>query len=52
MYMKLHLFGGKKMAFIGSIISTLIKMAVIGAVAFGGIMLGKTLRNKKQDKDA
>ena len=39
------------MAFIGYVISTLIKMVVIGAVAFGGIMLGKMLRNKKQEKD-
>ena len=50
--MKVTFIGGKKMAFIGSVISTVIKMAVIGAVAFGGIMLGKTLRNKKQDKEA
>lgn len=40
------------MAFIGSIISTIIKMVIIGAVAFGGIVLGKTLRRKKEEKDA
>ena len=40
------------MAFIGAIIETVIKMVIVGAVAFGGIVLGKTLRNKKQQKDA
>lgn len=40
------------MAFIGSIISTIIKMIIIGAVAFGGIVLGKTLRRKKEEKEA
>ena len=40
------------MAFIGAIIETVIKMVIVGAVAFGGIILGKTLRNKKQQKDA
>lgn len=40
------------MAFIGSIISTIIKMIIVGAVAFGGIVLGKTLRRKKEEKEA
>ena len=40
------------MAFIGSIISTIIKMIIIGAVAFGGIVLGKSLRRKKEEKEA
>ena len=40
------------MAFIGSIISTIIKMIIIGAVAFGGIVLGKTLRRKKEEKES
>ncbi len=39
------------MAFIGAIIETVIKMVIVGAVAFGGIVLGKTLRNKKQEKE-
>ena len=39
------------MAFIGSIISTIIKMIIVGAVAFGGIVLGKTLRRKKEEKE-
>ena len=29
------------MAFLGAIIETIIKMVIIGAFAFGGIMLGK-----------
>jgi len=35
------------MAFIATLFQTLIKMIVIGAVAFGGIILGKKLRDKK-----
>lgn len=37
--------------FFGSLITTIIKMAVIAAVAFGGILLGKHLRTKKDEKD-
>ena len=39
------------MAFLGTLIETLIKMVIIGAVAFGGIVLGKKLRDNK-DKNA
>lgn len=39
------------MTFIASLIQTLFKMIVIGAVAFGGILLGKYLRKKKDEKD-
>ncbi len=39
------------MAFLGAIIETIIKMIIIGAFAFGGIMLGKYLRKKKDEKD-
>ncbi len=35
------------MAFIATLLQTIIKMIVIGAVAFGGIILGKKLRDKK-----
>ena len=37
------------MAFIAALIQTLFKMIIVGAVAFGGIMLGKKLRNKKDE---
>ena len=40
------------MAFLATLIQTLFKMVVVGAVAFGGIILGKKLRNKKDKKDA
>ena len=33
------------MAFIASLFQTIIKMAVVGAVAFGGIILGKKLKD-------
>ena len=39
------------MAFLGAIIETIIKMIIIGAFAFGGVMLGKYLRKKKDEKD-
>lgn len=39
------------MTFIATLIQTLFKMIVIGAVAFGGIVLGKYLRKKKDEKD-
>lgn len=44
--------GGNKMAFIGALIQTILKMVIVGAVAFGGIILGKTLRKKKDEKNA
>ena len=39
------------MAFIAVLVKTLIKMIIITAVAFGGILLGKYLRKKKEEKD-
>ena len=38
------------MAFIVTLIQTLFKLLVIGGVAFGGIMLGKFIRKKVDDK--
>lgn len=38
------------MAFFSSLIGYLFKMVVIGAVAFGGILLGKKLRDNKDAK--
>lgn len=35
------------MAFLGALIESLIKMVIVGAFAFGGIVLGKKLKNKK-----
>ena len=40
------------MAFLGALIQTVIKMVIVGAVAFGGVVLGKKLRNKKDQKNA
>ena len=40
------------MAFLGALFQTLFKMVVIGAVAFGGVILGKKLRNNKDNKNA
>ena len=37
--------------FLATLIETLIKMVIIGAAAFGGIMLGKYLRKKKDEQD-
>ena len=37
--------------FIATLIETLIKMVIIGAFAFAGIMLGRYLRKKKDEKD-
>lgn len=34
-----------------TLIETLIKMLIVGAAAFGGIQLGKYLRNRKDAKD-
>ena len=39
------------MAFLAAIIETLFKMIIIGAVAFGGVQLGRYLRKKKDEKD-
>lgn len=39
------------MTFLATLIQTIIKMLIIGAVAFGGILLGKYLRKKKDEKD-
>ena len=38
------------MAFFAALIQTLFKMVVVGAVAFGGIILGKILKDKKNKK--
>ena len=38
------------MAFITALIQTLFKLVVIGAVAFGGILLGKHIRKIVDDK--
>lgn len=37
--------------FLTALIEVIIKMVIIGAVAFGGIMLGRYLRKKKDEKD-
>lgn len=39
------------MAFFATIISTLIKMAVIAAAAFVGILAGRKLRSRKEQKE-
>jgi hypothetical protein len=39
------------MAFLATLIQTIIRMVIIAAVAFGGILLGKYLRAKKDEKD-
>ena len=39
------------MAFLSVLIETVIKMIIIGAVGFGGILLGQYLRKKKDEKD-
>jgi len=38
------------MAFIATLIQTILKMVIVAAVAFGGIVLGKKLRDKKDSK--
>lgn len=38
------------MTFIAALIQTLFKLVVISTVAFGGILLGKFLRNKVDNK--
>ncbi len=40
------------MTFLGTIIETVIKMIIVGAVAFGGILLGKHLRKKHDEKQS
>ena len=40
------------MAFLGVLVKTIIKMVIVGAFAFGGIISGKKLRQKKEQKDA
>jgi len=40
------------MAFLATLIETVIKMVIIGAVAFGGIHLGKYLRKKHDEKES
>ena len=37
--------------FFSTLMQTLFKMVVLAAVAFGGIMLGKKLRDNKDAKD-
>lgn len=37
--------------FLTALMEALIKMIIIGAVAYGGIMLGRYLRKKKDEKD-
>ena len=39
------------MKFLSVLFETVIKMAFIGAVAYGGICLGRYLRKKKDEKD-
>ena len=36
--------------FLATLIETLVKMLIIGAFAYGGIMLGRYLRKKKDEK--
>ncbi|MCB7303504.1 hypothetical protein NE683_03290 [Bariatricus massiliensis] len=40
------------MAFFSTLISTVLKMIFIAAVAFGGILTGKHLRERKNAKSA
>lgn len=40
------------MEFVATLIQTVIKMIIVGAFAFGGIMLGKNLRKRKDEKAA
>lgn len=37
--------------FLSTLVQTLFKMVVLAAVAFGGIVLGKKLRDNKDAKD-
>ncbi len=38
------------MEFLQAIMETLVKMIIVGAFAFAGIMLGRLLRNKKDKR--
>ena len=40
------------MEFIGAVIETVIKMVIVGAVAFGGILLGKNLRKRHDENNS
>lgn len=40
------------MTFLATLFQTLVKMVIIAAAAFGGILLGKFLRKKKDEKDS
>lgn len=40
------------MEFVAVLFQTIVKMLVIGAVAFGGICLGKKLRDRKDEKES
>ena len=40
------------MAFLGVLIETIIKMVIVGSVAFGGICLGRHLRKKHDEKQS
>lgn len=40
------------MAFWATLIQTLIKMVIVGAGAFGGIKLGKMMRDRKDAKES
>ncbi len=39
------------MAFLAVLIKTIIKMLIIGVAALGGVVVGKYLRKKKDEKD-
>ena len=43
--------GGIYMEFWSTLILTLIKMVIVGGTAFGGILLGKKLRERKNEKE-
>lgn len=40
------------MVFWATLIRTIIKMIIVGAFALGGLMLGRYLRRRKEDKKA
>lgn len=40
------------MAFLATLVETIIKMIIVGAVAFGGIQLGRHLRKKHDEKES
>lgn len=40
------------MAFLATLIETVIKMIIVAAVAFGGIQLGRHLRKKHDEKQS